>query len=434
MLFGFIKHNNNTEREERLIAVLDIGSSKISVVVASVSPVVDDGGEPLNSNGDEEALINPNIKIIGYGTVASRGVKKGEVVNIEAVTDAVRRAIRKAENSSGVQIGSVYLSLTGRHFQCMESSGVIAVKEKEIGQKEVDSVIEAASAVAIPFDREIIHVIPVTYSVNGQNGISDPKGMSGVRLETEVQIITASSSSVQNILRCCERAGLEVVDIVFQPLASAVAVLSEDEKDIGVAVINIGGGTSDMAVFTEGTFCHSCVITVGGNNFTNDLAIGLRIPSLEAEDLKRAWGCALLSLAGDEIVEFTVGDRRVTRKIPRHYIVEILQPRAEELLTLLRDEIRAKGLYKSLNAGIVLTGGGSLLEGMDVLAENILGLPVRVGYPRAIEGMSREMMNPAYSATIGLVLHACMNLSEENGQGAGKSLKAKMKKLVHRLI
>jgi len=434
MHFGFIK--DMSPRGERLIAALDIGTSKISALVAETGDIRD--GRPARGffrkkRGPENIADDASgsgVNIIGSASVPSRGIKKGEVTSIEQAVESIQRATAGAGSAAGVDIGAVYLSITGRHIGCMRSNGVIAVKEKEIGCREVDNVIEAARAVAIPFDREMLHVIPEGFSVNGQNGITDPVGMAGVRLETSVQIITASSSAIQNMLRCCERAGLEVVEIVFQPLASAEAVLGDDEKELGVAVIDIGGGTTDVAVFSEGTVSYSTVIAIGGVNFTNDLAIGLRIPSLEAEEVKKRYGCCMFSIIReDEYLD--IGGRGGVhgKRIPRRYMVEILQPRAEELFTLIRDELSEKGLYSVLNSGVILTGGGVLMEGIDVMAENILELPVRIGKPGRAAGIRGGISGPEYAASVGLILRGAADGTEETGRfrtGGLKGIKTRV--------
>jgi cell division protein FtsA len=403
MAFGFIKDIAST-KDSQLIAGLDIGTTKVSAVVGEINISGKAPGRETNSS---------SIRILGVGTSPTRGIKKGIVTNIEAVVESIRSAVNEAETSADVDIKAVYVGITGGHIGCLSSHGVIAVKEREIGQKEINSVIDAAKAVAIPFDREILHVIPAGYTVNGENGITDPRGMAGVRLETNVQIITAAATSVQNLVRSCQKAGLEVIEVVFQPLASAGAVLTHDEKNLGVALIDIGGGTTDMALFHEGNICHSRVFTVGGNNFTNDLAIGLRIPSQEAEDIKKRYGCSMISLVkDDEEIEVRHTEGKIFRKIPRRYLVEILQPRAEELFTLIKEEITDKGFHKYMNSGVVLTGGAVLMEGMDVMAENILELPVRIGKPECIESTVNGIDNPVYATGAGLVVY-----------GAAESLK-----------
>ena len=393
MHFGFIKEV--AMKQEKLIVGLDVGTTRVSVVVGEIS-----------SAGNENGDLHGGIKILGIGTASSKGIRKGVVTNIESTAASIREAVREAENITGIHINAVHLGITGGHINCISSHGVIAVKEKEISQKEIDSVIDSAKAVAIPFDREILHVIPEGYAVNGQDGITDPHGMGGVRLETNVQIVSGDATSIQNLIRSCEKAGLEVIEAVYQPLASADAILTEDEKELGVAMIDIGGGTTEVSFFREGSFCHSAVLAIGGNNFTNDVAIGLRISTQEAEFIKKKYGCTLLTMTkDDEEVEIGHDNGSTTRKIQRRYLVEILQPRAEELFSLIREEMVAKGLQKSLNSGVVLTGGGILMEGMDVMAENILELPVRTGSPVINGGDADVNGNPCYSTGVGLMLY-----------------------------
>jgi cell division protein FtsA len=315
---------------------------------------------------------------------------------------------------AGVEIRAAHIAIKGGHISCLSSNGVIAVKENEIWRREIDSVIEAAKAVAIPFDREILHVIPIGFAVNGQNGIMDPRGMQGVRLETKVKIITGAATSVHNLTSSCRKAGLELLDVVFQPLASANAVLTQDEKDLGVVLIDIGGGTTDIALFRNGNICHSTVLAIGGNNFTNDIAIGLRLPTQEAENIKKKFGCSRISLVKeDEEIEISCSDTRVNKKIPRRYLVEILQPRAEELFTLIREELVSSGLNESMNSGVVLTGGAILMEGMDVMAENILKLPVRIGVPEGAGSVTDNIKGPAYATAVGLMLHGVKKVPSE---------------------
>ena len=402
MHFGFIKEV--AMKQEKLVVGLDVGTTKVSAVVGEIS-------KSGNGNGESPG----GIKILGVGTSSSKGIRKGVVTNIETTAASIREAVAEAEKITGIQINAVHLGITGGHINCISSHGVIAVKEKEIGQKEIDSVIDSARAVAIPFDREILHVIPEGYSVNGQEGITDPRGMGGVRLETNVQIVSGDATSIQNIIKSCEKAGLEVIEAVYQPLASAHAILTEDEKELGVAMIDIGGGTTEVSFFREGSFCHSAVLAIGGNNFTNDIAIGLRISTQEAEYIKKKYGCTLLTMTkDDEEVEIGYEDESTARKIPRRYLVEILQPRAEELFTLIKEELVAKGLQKSLNSGVVLTGGGVLMEGMDVMAENILELPVRTGSPVKNGEDSGVLGNPCYSTGVGLMLYGSEEIAHDH--------------------
>ncbi len=423
MHFGFIK--DVSADAGRLVVGLDIGTTKVCAVVAEIS-----FNDPDRSASSRNGC---GLNIVGTGTSPSEGIKKGVVTNIESAVESVRCAVREAEASSGVEIRAVHAGITGSHVTSFSSSGVIAVKEREIGRKEVDSVIDAAKAVAIPFDREILHVLPVGYTVDGQNGITDPRGMGGVRLETDVRILTGAATSINNMIRSCEKAGLEVSETIFQPLASAEAVLTEDEKNLGVAIIDIGGGTTDVALFKDGNICHSSVLALGGNNFTKDAAIGLRIPTAEAESLKKRYGCSMISLVRDDDQIEIGSDAKSGKSIPRSYLVEILQPRAEEMFSLIKNEITGRGYHKYLNSGVVLTGGASLMEGIDVMAEHMLELPVRIGYPEGPGGMTHKTCDPAYSTGIGLALFGARETM--SGQAMFESRKfsgfsARMKELV----
>jgi cell division protein FtsA len=398
-------------KKGRLIVGLDIGTSKTSVIAGEVTEA--------------------GLGIIGYGSAVSGGIKKGAVINIEDTVESIREAVKEAEAVTGIHIKAVHLGIGGEHIDSLSSHGVIALTKKEVTQREVDSVIDAAKAVAIPFDREILQVIPVGFSINGQNGITDPRGMGGVRLETNVRIITGSSTSVQNFTRCCEKAGLDVIETVLQPLATAEAVLTDDEKSLGTVVIDIGGGTTDIAIFHEGSLCHTSVLPVGGNNFTNDIAIGLRTPAPEAEKIKKMYGCSMISMVQEkEEIEVRYAGDRPSKKIPRQYLIEILQPRVVELFRLIRDDITGKGFNSILSSGAVLTGGSSLMEGMEAMAENVLDLPVRTGSSYSVNGDVDFISDPANATGIGIVLYGAReSLIEQranNGNGS-KRLISKVK-------
>jgi cell division protein FtsA len=413
MHFGLIK--DVTANNERLVVGLEVGTTKVCAMVAEVT-----GAFKKSVPG---GIKIADINIIGIGTASSRGITKGVVTNIEDTVESIREAVEEAEKTSGIHIRAVHIGITGSHIDCLPSNGVIAVKEKEIGQREVNSVIDAAKAVALPFDREILHVVPVGFTVDGQNGITDPRGMEGVRLEGDVQIITCSATSVRNLIKSCQKAGLEVIDIALQSLACAEAILTDDEKNLGSAVIDIGGGTTDIAVFLNGNICHSSVLGIGGNNFTNDVAIGLRIPTFEAEEIKKKYGCSMLSLLKEN--EGIADEDKAGRKgagLPREYIIEILQPRAEELFSLVKEEIAGKGFHTYMNSGVVLTGGAVLMEGLDAMAENILELPVRIGTPERSSGLSRSLCDPAYAASIGLVLYGARDAASEQWAGDSNAM------------
>jgi len=389
---------------------LDVGTTKICAVVGEAK----DG----------------SIEIIGIGSSPSRGLKKGVVVNIESAVESIRNAVQEAEMMSGIEIKSVYAGTTGRHIKSISSSGVVAVKDKEIDQSEVERVVNAARAVAIPFDREILHVIPSSFTVNGQNGISDPRGMEGIRLEADVQIITGDATSVHNLIKSCQKAGLEVIDVLFEPLASAALMLSEDEKELGAALIDIGGGTTDITIFQGGSIRHIAALPIGGGNFTNDIAIGMRMQVSEAEDIKKKYGASMLALVReDQEMEISGGDERPCRRVPRRHLIEILQPRSEELFTLIKEEIMESGLHGSLVSGVVLTGGGASMEGMNIMAENVLELPVRTGVPSGIINMMGIAYKPEYLTGMGLVYYGAEEILTKQRAGNGRMFGRTMTRL-----
>jgi len=375
-------------RRESIIVGLDIGTTKVCAVVGEVF----EGG----------------LEIRGVGTSLSTGLRKGAIVNIELTVESIKKAVEAAESFTGVEIREVYVCTKGSHIRGINSYGAVGVRGKEITPPDVESVIESASAVYIPLDREVLHVIPTGYILDGQDGIRDPVGMAGVRLEAHVHILTGAVSSIQNLIKCCEKADLGVIEVVFEPLASAEAVLIEEEKELGVAVVDIGGGTTDVILYKDGWLRHSSVLAIGGNHFTNDIAVGLRIPLSEAERVKKSFGCAVASMVGgDDEITFIQGGQE--RKIPRTYLSEIIQPRAEELLDLLKSELLSCSGYNLASSGVVLTGGGSLLEGLDRLAEAVLGLPVRIGFPEGIKGSRGIINSPIYSTGVGLLLYGFNN-------------------------
>jgi len=367
-----------------VIVGLDVGTTKICAVVGEV--------------------VNSELEFRGVSTSSSTGLRKGVVVNIEATVASIRNAVKAAEATTGVEINAVYVGISGGHIKGINSFGAVGVRGKEVAPVDVDRVIDSAKAVYVPLDREVLHVIPTGYILDGQNGIKDPAGMAGVRLEAKVYIVTGAVTSVQNLLKCCQKAGIEVIDIVFEPLASAEAILTNDEKELGVAVVDIGGGTTDIILYKDGWLRHSSVLAVGGNHFTNDIAVGLRISVIEAERIKKSHGSSITSSVGDaeeiEIVQAGQG-----RKILRRHLSEIIQPRAEELLDLIKGELRSCSGYDIASTGVVLTGGGSLLEGLDRMAEAALGLPVRIGFPNKLSGHEDIVHNPMYATGAGLVLY-----------------------------
>ncbi|TDJ26876.1 MAG: cell division protein FtsA [Gammaproteobacteria bacterium] len=369
-----------------LIVGLDIGTSK---VVAIVGEITLEGG----------------IDIIGIGTQPSRGLKKGVVVNIESTVQSIQRAVEEAELMAGCQIRSVYTGIAGSHIRSINSHGIVAIKEKEVTAADVARVIDAAKAVAIPADQRIIHVLPQEFVIDNSEGIRDPISMSGVRLEAKVHLVTGAMSAAQNIIKCVRRCGLEVDDIILEQLAASAAVLTDDEKELGVCLVDIGGGTTDIAVFSDGAIRHTAVIPIAGDQVTNDIAVALRTPTQYANEIKIKYACALRQLAAeDETIEVPgVGDRE-PRTLARQTLAEVVEPRYEELLGLVLAELRRSGFEEICAAGVVLTGGSSKMEGAIELAEEIFHMPVRLGYPQHISGLVDVVRNPIYATGVGLLL------------------------------
>ncbi len=372
-------------KPSNVIVGLDIGTTKICCIIGEIN---DQGG----------------LDVIGIGTHPSKGLRKGVVVNIESTVESIKNATEEAELMSGFEIDSVYVGIAGGHIKGFNSHGVIAVKNKEISETDINRVIDAAKAVAIPMDREVIHVIPQEYIVDDQDGIKTPLGMSGVRLEAKVHIVTGAVTSAQNIVKSVTRAGLRVNDIVLEQFASSKSVLSSDEKELGVAMIDIGGGTSDLAIFFQEAIKHTSVLAIGGNHITNDIAIGLRTPTSEAERIKKEYGCALTSLINEkETIEVpSVGDRE-NRVLSRHLLGEIIEPRLDELFTLIKMEIAQSGHQDLITSGIVLTGGSAIMAGMEEIAEKVFELPVRKGIPKSIGGLVDVVNSPMYATAVGLL-------------------------------
>ncbi len=371
---------------KNLIIGLDIGTSKIVALVAEVLP-------------------EGRLEVIGIGETPSRGLKKGVVVNIESTVNAIQRALEEAELMADCKIREVYTGIAGSHIKSLNSHGMVAIKDKEVAQADVDRVIETARAVNIPTDQQILHILTQEFIIDGQEDVREPLGMSGVRLEVKVHIVTGAVSAAQNIIKCVKRCGLEVRDLILQPLASSMAVLTEDEKDLGVCLIDIGGGTADIAVFTNGAIRHTAVIPIAGDQITNDIAMALRTPTKEAEDIKRAHGCALRQLAHvSEMLEVpSVGDRGV-RQLSRQTLAEVIEPRVEELYSLAQAELRRSGFEELVSSGIVLTGGSSMMQGMVDLGEEVFHMPVRLGMPQYVGGLSEVVRNPRYATGMGLLL------------------------------
>ncbi|MGW8227569.1 MAG: cell division protein FtsA [Gammaproteobacteria bacterium] len=377
--------------EKNLIVGLDIGTSKVVAIVGEVTP-------------DNE------IEIIGLGSHPSRGLKKGVVVNIESTVQSIQRAVEEAELMAGCQIHSVYAGIAGSHVRSLNSHGIVAIRDKEVTPYDVERVIDAARAVAIPADQKILHILPQEFIIDAQESIREPVGMSGVRLEAKVHMVTGAVSAAQNIIKCVRRCGLEVDDIILEQLASSHSVLTDDEKELGVCLVDIGGGTTDIAVFTEGAIRHTAVIPIAGDQVTNDIAVALRTPTQYAEEIKIKYACALTQLASvEETIEVpSVGDRP-DRRLARQTLAEVVEPRYEELFTLIQAELRRSGFEDLCAAGVVLTGGSSKMEGAVELAEEIFHMPVRLGMPQYVSGLVDVVRNPIYSTGVGLLLFGYQN-------------------------
>jgi len=374
------------ERTCDIVVGLDIGTTKICAVVGELS--------------------EDSIEIIGVGSHPSVGLRKGVVVNIDSTVNSIRSAVEEAELMAGCEITSAFIGIAGSHIKGFNSHGVIADRGEEVAEEDVESVIDAARAVAVPMDREIIHILPQEYIVDDQGGILDPVGMMGVRLEAKVHIVTAAVTAAQNLVKCANRAGLDVDDIVLQPLASAQAVLTEEEKEIGVALVDFGGGTTDLAILSEGAIKHTAVLGLGGNNLTYDISVGLRTPMNDAEKIKICHGTCLVSMVRrDEMIEVPSVGGRKPRQLSRHILAEILEPRIEEIFALIDQEIQRTRLKEFLASGVVITGGSAVLPGVCEMADQIFQLPARVGFPRNISGLVDVVDSPMYSTAVGLVLY-----------------------------
>ncbi|HJN42645.1 MAG: cell division protein FtsA [Vicinamibacterales bacterium] len=390
-------------RKEHYLVGLDVGTSKMAAIVA-------------------EALEDGGLDIIGIGVVEAQGIRRGVVVNLEAAVESIKKAVEDAELTAGVEIDSVHLGLSGAHLKAFNSRGVVAVagKNREITREDVRRAIDAAKGVALPAGREILHVLPQDFVVDEQDGIGAPVGMTGTRLEVNVHVVTGSTSSTQNIVACVNRAGVAVVDTVIEQLAASESVLTADERELGVALVDIGGGTTDLAIFERGSLWHTGVVTMGGDHFTNDIAVGLRTPIPDAEKTKRRFGCALSSLVDeDETIEVVSVGGREPRVMSRRILSEILQPRAEEILHALWDEIRRAGYERSLHSGLVLCGGGALLDGMAEIAEQIFDLPIRRGCPVDVGGLTDHVNSPSFATGVGLVRYAHRNQMREQARLVG---------------
>lgn len=398
-------------KRDSLVVGLDIGTTKICTVVGEI--------------------VDGQVQIIGLGTHPSKGLRKGVVVNIESTVQSIKKAVEEAELMADCHITSVYAGIAGGHIKGINSHGIIAIKNKEITPNDVRRVIDAASAVAIPMDREIIHVLPQEFIVDGQDGIKDPVGMSGIRLEGKVHIVTGAITSAQNIIKCANRAGLDVADIVLEQLGSSEAVLTPEEKELGAAIIDIGGGTTDLVIFSNGSIKHTAVFSLAGNHITHDISVGLRTPVEEAEKIKIRYGCALTSMVRkDETIEVpSVGGRR-PRVLSRQTLAEIIEPRVEEILTLVHEEVVRMGYANLIPAGVILTGGSAILEGVPELAEQIFNLPVRRGIPTGISGLVDLVSSPIYATGVGLVLYGSRNRTKSRFRVGEENI---FSKVTHRM-
>jgi len=398
--------------DKKLIIGLDIGTSKVVAVVGELS-------------GQDD------VEVIGMGSSPSRGLKKGVVVNIESTVHSIQAAIEEAELMAGCQIKSVYAGISGGHIRSLNSQGVVPIRDSEVSNGDVERVMDAARAVAIPSDQKILHILAQEFIIDGTEGIVDPIGMTGVRLEAKVHMVTGAVSAAQNIDKCVKRCGLEVDNIILQQLASSYAVLTEEEKELGICLCDIGGGTTDIAVFVNGAIYHSAVIPIAGDQATKDIAVALRTPKHHAEDLKIRYACALTQLASpEETIEVpSVGDRP-PRRLTRQTLAEVVEPRYEELFSLVAAELKRSGFEEMIAAGIVLTGGGSKMEGVIELAEEVFHMPVRIGSPKGVSGLVDVVKNPIYATGVGLLVFGqrlSLGLSQSGQNSSGASYLEKMK-------
>jgi cell division protein FtsA len=390
-------------QDKKLIVGLDIGTSKVVAIVGEIDP---EGG----------------IEVVGIGSNPSKGMKKGVVVNIESTVQSIQRAVEEAELMAGCQIHSVYVGIAGSHIRSLNSHGIVAIKDKEVYRADLERVIDAAQAVAIPADQKILHILPQEYIIDSQEGIKEPMGMSGVRLEAKVHLVTCAANAAQNIEKCIRRCGLDVEEIILEQLASSYSVLTDDERELGVCLVDIGGGTTDIAIFTEGSIRHTGVIPIAGDQVTNDIAMALRTPTQHAEEIKIKYACALTQLAGadDTIKVPSVGDRP-PRDLSRQSLAEVVEPRYDELFTLVQAELRRSGFEDIVPAGVVLTGGTSKMEGAVELAEEIFHMPVRLGYPQTVRGLNDIVRNPIYATSVGLLQYGTTHKVDGGVASSGKS-------------
>ena len=387
----------NNSSGENMIVGLDIGTSKVVAIVGEI-----------NEEGD--------LNIVGIGRHKSRGLKKGTVVNIESTVQSIQRAVEEAELMAGCQIHSVYAGIAGSHVRSMNSHGIVAIRDKEVYAADIERVIDAAQAVAIPADQKVLHILPQEYIIDSQEGVKEPLGMSGVRLEAKVHLVTCATNAAQNIEKCIKRCGLETDEIILEQLASSYSVLTEDEKELGVCLVDIGGGTTDIAIFTEGAIRHTGVIPIAGDQVTNDIAMALRTPTDHAEELKIKYACALSQLANaDDLIKVPSVGERPPRELSRQALADVVEPRYDELFHLIQSEIRQSGYEDMLAAGMVFTGGTSKMEGVAELAEEIFHMPVRIGMPVEVNGLVDIVRNPTYSTAVGLLHYGMRQAQEREG-------------------
>ena len=377
---------SKVREDKNLIVGLDIGTSKIVTIVA-------------------ELLPEGTLKVIGLGQHVSRGLKKGVVVNIDSTMQAIQRSIEEAELMADCKINTVFTGIAGSHIKSLNSHGMVKIKDAEVSQMDVDRVVETARAVALPADQQILHILTQEFIIDGQDDVREPLGMSGMKLEVKVHIVTGAVAAAQNIVKCIKRCGLEVSDLILQPLASSIAVLTEDEKELGVCLVDIGGGTTDIAVFKNGSIRHTAVIAIAGDQMTNDVAVAFRTPTQSAEEIKIKHGCALRQLAdAREVVEVPGVDGRDARQLSIQTLAEVIEPRVVELYELVLQELRRSGMEEMIASGIVITGGSAMMRGMMELGEEIFHMPVRLGMPRYVGGLSEVVSNPRYATGVGLIL------------------------------